>query len=96
MTSAIVSGESRPRMPRGVRLAHNEAQGGWLLLAPERVLKADAIAAEVLRRCDGIATVGEIVDGLAARFSGSPRERIEADVTNLLSALSEKRLLEFA
>ena len=24
----------RPRLPRGVRLAHNEAQGGWVLLAP--------------------------------------------------------------
>ena len=29
----------RPRLPRGARLAHNEAQGGWVLLAPERVFK---------------------------------------------------------
>ena len=26
--------EARPRLPRGVRLTHNEAQGGWVLLAP--------------------------------------------------------------
>ena len=48
--------DARPRLPRGVRLVHNEAQGGWVLLAPERVFKADAIAAEVLKRCTGEAT----------------------------------------
>ena len=42
-----------PRLPRGVRLVHNEAQGGWVLLAPERVFKADAIAVEVVKRCTG-------------------------------------------
>ena len=31
-----VSMEARPRLPRGVRLVHNEAHGGWVLLAPER------------------------------------------------------------
>ena len=48
--------QARPRLPRGVRLTHNEAQGGWVLLAPERVFKADAIAAEILKRCTGEAT----------------------------------------
>ena len=44
-----MSDPSRPSPPRrardcraGVRLVHNEAQGGWVLLAPERVFKADA------------------------------------------------------
>jgi hypothetical protein len=30
-----IPADARPRLPRGVRLAHNEAQGGWVLLAPE-------------------------------------------------------------
>jgi len=46
---AAIPTDARPRLPRGVRLVHNEAQGGWVLLAPERVFKADAIAAEVMR-----------------------------------------------
>jgi pyrroloquinoline quinone biosynthesis protein D len=83
----------RPRLPRGARLAHNEAQGGWVLLAPERVFKADVIAVEIIKRCDGEATLGEIVDDLAAAFS-APRERILTDVTTLLRGLAEKRLLE--
>jgi pyrroloquinoline quinone biosynthesis protein D len=36
--------DCRPRLPRGVRLVHSEAQGGWVLLAPERVFKADDLA----------------------------------------------------
>ena len=83
----------RPRLPRGARLAHNEAQGGWVLLAPERVFKADVIAVEIIKRCDGEATLGEIVDDLAAAYS-APRERILTDVTALLRGLAEKRLLE--
>jgi pyrroloquinoline quinone biosynthesis protein D len=88
-----VTDSARPRLPRGVRLAHNEAQGGWVLLAPERVFKADAITAEILKRCTGDATLGAIVDDLAKTFS-APRERIHADVVKLLGGLAEKRLLE--
>ena len=88
-----VSDDARPRLPRGVRLTHNEAQGGWVLLAPERVFKADAITAEILKRCTGEATLAAIVDDLAATFA-APRERIHADVAKLLAGLAEKKLLE--
>ena len=41
--SAVTPPVGRPRLIRGVRLTHSEAHGGWVLLAPERVFKADAI-----------------------------------------------------
>ena len=88
-----VAEDARPRLPRGVRLVHNEAQGGFVLLAPERVFKADAIAAEILKRCTGEATVAAIVDDLAKTFT-APRELILTDVTKLLGSLADKRLLE--
>ena len=91
-TSAIPS-DARPRLPRGVRLVHNEAQGGWVLLAPERVFKTDAIAAEIVKRCTGETTLAAIVEDLASNFS-APRERILADVTALLRGLADKKLLE--
>ena len=87
-------GDARPRLPRGVRLTHNAAQGGWVLLAPERVFKANAVTAEILQRCTGEKSVTEIVDDLARAFTGAPRERIQADVMALLGTLAEKRLLE--
>jgi pyrroloquinoline quinone biosynthesis protein D len=91
--SDAIAGEAKPRLPRGVRLTHNEAQGGWVLLAPERIFKADAVAAEILKRCTGEATFTAIVDDLASTFN-APRERINADVSKLLLGLAEKKLLE--
>jgi pyrroloquinoline quinone biosynthesis protein D len=84
---------ARPRLPHGVRLIHNEAQGGWVLLAPERVFKADQIAAEIVKRCTGEASFAAIVDDLATIFA-APRERVEADVATLLQGLADKKLLE--
>jgi pyrroloquinoline quinone biosynthesis protein D len=91
--AAPIPADSRPRLPRGVRLVHNEAQGGWVLLAPERVFKADAIAAEIVKRCTGDATLEAIVDDLAKSFN-APRERILTDVTAMLRGLADKKLLE--
>jgi pyrroloquinoline quinone biosynthesis protein D len=91
--TAPIAPDARPRLPRGVRLVHNEAQGGWVLLAPERVFRADAIAAEIVKRCTGEATFEAIVDDLAMTFN-APRERIHADVTAMLRGLADKKLLE--
>ena len=88
-----IASDAKPRLPRGVRLTHNEAQGGWVLLAPERIFKADAIAVEILKRCTGEATFGAIVDDLATTFN-APRDRIGTDVTKLLRGLADKKLLE--
>jgi pyrroloquinoline quinone biosynthesis protein D len=90
---ANVLPSSHPRLPRGVRLVHNEAQGGWILLAPERVFKADAISAEILKRCTGEATLEAIIDDLIKTFN-APRERIYADVVKLIGSLADKKLLE--
>ena len=68
-----IPADAKPRLPRGVRLTHNEAQGGWVLLAPERVFKADAVAVEILKRCTGEATFAAIVDDLAASFQRAAR-----------------------
>lgn len=91
--SRAIPSDAKPQLPRGVRLTHSEAQGGWVLLAPERIFKADAIAHEILKRCTGQATFAEIVDDLAKTFN-APRERISADVTALLRGLADKQLLE--
>src|ERR1700730_8979492 len=78
----MIAPDAKPRLPRGVRLTHNAAHGGWVLLAPERLFKADTIAAEILKRCTGELTFA------------APRERISADAANLLNGLIEKKLLE--
>src|SRR2546428_8037483 len=67
--------------------------GGWVLLAPERVFKADPIAAEIIKRCTGEVTFRELVDDLAKTYA-APREKILADVGTLLRGLADKKLLE--
>ncbi|WP_034991597.1 pyrroloquinoline quinone biosynthesis peptide chaperone PqqD [Beijerinckia mobilis] len=82
-----------PRMPRGVRLKHDETRDEWLLLAPERVVKPNPSAIEILKRCDGKANVSEIVQALAEQFSADPA-LIERDVRALLNELAAKRMLD--
>ena len=84
--------DALPRLPRGVRLRHDEARGHWTLLAPERVLQLDAVATEVLKRCTGTTTLAAIVDDLAATFTAD-RARIDADVRAMLADLAEKKVL---
>ncbi len=91
--SVGVSLDAKPKLRRGVRLVHNEAQGGWVLLAPEKIFKADQIGAEILKRCDGEKTLAEIVQELAAAFN-TPVERVQEDVVALLQGLKEKQLLD--
>ena len=91
--SISITAEARPRLPRGVRLVQNDEQGGWVLLAPERVFKADPIAAEIVKRCTGQSTLAAIVDDLAQAYS-APRERVLADVTVMLRGLADKKLLD--
>ena len=84
---------ARPALPRGVRLKHDALRGEWVLLAPERLLKLDAVSVEVLKRCTGDASLSSIVDDLASAFD-APRERIAADVEAMLSGLVAKRLVD--
>ncbi len=95
MSEAVkISPESKPVLPRGVRLTENPQQG-WVLVAPERVFKADGIAVTILKRCDGNATVNELASEFAAAYA-APRERILADIIGLLQMLADKRMLEIA
>ena len=90
--TALADG-ARPRLARGVRLQEDKARGGFVLLAPERVLHANGTAVEVLRLCDGERTVAALDDELAARFAAD-RERIAAEVAALLTDLAAKRMVE--
>ncbi len=83
----------RPGLPRGVRLKQDEVRGEWVLLGPERLIKLNQVSVEILKRCTGDATLGDIVDDLATAFQ-APRERIRADVEAMLAELAGKRLVD--
>ncbi|HTR17507.1 MAG TPA: pyrroloquinoline quinone biosynthesis peptide chaperone PqqD [Acetobacteraceae bacterium] len=82
----------KPRLAPGVRLHFDTTRNAWLLLSPERVIETEGPAHEILRRCDGTRTVGEIIDELAAIYEAE-RAVIEADVLEMMTELRNKRLV---
>ena len=57
------------------------------------MFKADAIAAEIIKRCTGGVTFAELVDEMAKSYA-APRDKILADVGTLLRGLADKRFLK--
>jgi pyrroloquinoline quinone biosynthesis protein D len=57
------------------------------------LFKADAIAAEIIKRCTGEVTIAELVAKLAKGYV-APREEILADVGSVLRGVAAKRLVE--
>jgi pyrroloquinoline quinone biosynthesis protein D len=91
-TASDLAASARPRLLRGVRLKQDELRGGYVLLAPERVVRADPVAVAVLQRCDGVRSLTDIVDDLCAVYNGE-RGRIDKDVRALLADLIAKGMV---
>lgn len=89
---ATITEASVPRIAPGGRLHFDKQRDQWVILAPERLFVLDTVAHEVLKRCDGQATVAKIVDDLAASYSAE-RDLILRDVSDLLQGLADKRIL---
>jgi pyrroloquinoline quinone biosynthesis protein D len=84
--------DSRPRLRRGVRLVFDHTRDTYVLLFPEGVLVPNGTAAAVLELCDGLSTVDLITARLAARYEGVR----PADVTEILTRLAERRVVEWS
>ncbi|MDQ2805196.1 MAG: pyrroloquinoline quinone biosynthesis peptide chaperone PqqD [Pseudomonadota bacterium] len=87
-----VAETAQPRLSPGVRLQFDANRQAWLLLAPERIIETEGPTHEILSRCDGKRTVGQIVDELA-RMYAADRAAITADVSELLGELAAKRVI---
>ena len=87
-----ISADSVPRLPAGVKLRFDKHRDSWVVLAPERLFVPDPIALEVIKRCNGSASVTAIVDDLAKTFDAE-RAIIERDVSALLQDLADKGVM---
>ena len=59
----------KPKFPKHVKFRHNKARNEWVILAPERLVKLDDIAVEILKLVDGNYTVNEISQKLSEKFN---------------------------
>lgn len=91
--AALLSPTCRPALLRGVRVHRDEVRGVWALLAPERVLKLDPIAAAILSEIDGERRFEEVVQALSAKYD-APADRIAADASRLIATLCDRVMAE--
>ena len=67
--SADFPRDSVPSVAKLFRFQWEEAQACFVLLYPEGMVKLNTAAGEILKRCDGQRTVGEIISELEEQFS---------------------------
>lgn len=85
----LIDADSKPAMPRHIKMRHDEGRGRWIILAPERLFDPDEIAVEVLKLCDGERSVKDIVTVMAKEYN-APEDEIRADIVAMLQDLSDK------
>jgi pyrroloquinoline quinone biosynthesis protein D len=82
----------RPCVARLYRLQWEEAQQAHVLLFPEGMVKLNRSAGEILRRCDGERTTGQIITELETAFEAAA---LGAEVCAFLEFAVEKRWVEW-
>ena len=83
----------KPKFPKHVRFRHNKARDEWVVLAPERLVKLDPIAVEILKMVNGEREVKSISLELSKKFN-APEDTIISDVKEMLQNLSDKGFIE--
>jgi pyrroloquinoline quinone biosynthesis protein D len=86
-----IAENARPAIGGGFRLQWEAAQDAHVLLYPEGMVKLNASAGEILKRCDGARTVQEIVADLETAFGATG---LANDVTAFIAFALTKNWLE--
>jgi len=80
----------RPAVERGFRLQWEPAQNAHVLLYPEGMIKLNGSAGEILKRCDGAATIADITSDLERAFAAT---NLSGDVIRFVTMAVEKKWL---
>ena len=68
MSDPSISATARPAIERGFRLQWEAAQNEHVLLYPEGMIKLNASAGEIMKRCTGEASIADITADLERSF----------------------------
>lgn len=94
---------SRPRLAAGCRWAAESRAAEKksstdeirVILFPEGALKLQGTGRQVLERCDGVRTFGEIIADLQSQFKETEPEKIRGDISTFLEQLQKKRIVDY-
>jgi pyrroloquinoline quinone biosynthesis protein D len=82
---------TRPTLNRRYRMQWEEVQGCYVLLYPEGMVKLNASASAILKRCDGSRDVATIIAEIEEEFS---TEGLTADIKGMLRLAFERNWIQ--
>jgi pyrroloquinoline quinone biosynthesis protein D len=84
---------SQPRLAAGCRWGGSETDR--VILFPEGAIKLQGTGRQVLERCDGKRTFGEMIAELQKQFDKADPEKIREDITQFLEQLQKRRIVDY-
>ena len=84
---------SQPRLAAGCRWGGSEQDR--VILFPEGAIRLQGTGLQILERCDGQRTFGQIIGELQAEFSVADPAKIRADISQFLEQLRHKRIVDY-
>jgi pyrroloquinoline quinone biosynthesis protein D len=89
---------SQPRLAAGCRWGPTNKSGAEenrVILFPEGAIKLQGTGRQVLERCDGQRTFGEIIAELQKEFGSTDPSKIRNDIAIFLEQLQKKRIVDY-
>jgi pyrroloquinoline quinone biosynthesis protein D len=87
------SDASQPRLAVGCRWGG--AEEDRFILFPEGKINLQGTGRQVLERCDGQRTFGEIIAELQKQFAAADPAKIRSDISGFLEQLQRKRIVDY-
>ena len=93
LAMAPPSDASQPRLAAGCRWGGTEQDR--VILFPEGAIKLQGTGRQILERCDGTRTFGQLIDELQGEFGKTDPEKIRTDISAFLEQLQKKRIVDY-
>jgi pyrroloquinoline quinone biosynthesis protein D len=84
---------SQPHLAAGCRWGGTEQDR--VILFPEGAIKLQGTGRQVLERCDGQRTFGQLIAELQSEFGDADPDKIRADISQFLEQLRLKRIVDY-
>jgi pyrroloquinoline quinone biosynthesis protein D len=84
---------SQPRLAPGCRWGGSDLNR--VILYPEGAIKLQGTGREVLERCDGQRTFGDIIAELQRQFDKTDPAKIREDICQFLEQLQRRRIVDY-
>jgi pyrroloquinoline quinone biosynthesis protein D len=89
----LATPESKPFLPRYIRLRYDQFREKHVILGPEKVYWPDEISADILQLCDGQRDVAAIAKVLAVEYN-APEDVIRNDILEFVQEWSDNLMLK--